>query len=69
MGTSRESKVLSSSVVSSVAMGAINILGVWAAVLSTLERIAGIQFIETEEYPVDVDVTTVPFALVPLDRA
>lgn len=54
-----------------ILVGAISIPGVRAAVLSSLEKIkiAGIQFVETTEYPGDESVTTIPSTTMTLDYA
>ncbi len=50
-------------------LGAISIPGVRAAVLSSLEKIAGVQFVTTTEYPGDDSVTTIPSTTMTLDYA
>jgi hypothetical protein len=49
--------------------GAVSIPGVRAAIFDSLVEIAGIQFMETTEYPGDDDVTTIPYTLMELDLA
>ena len=49
--------------------GAVSIPGVRAAILETLEEIAGVKFLETSEYPGSNDVTTIPYNTMSLDLA
>jgi hypothetical protein len=50
-------------------LGVVSIPGVRAAILGTIEEIAGIQFMETTEYPGGDGVTTISYNMMNLDFA
>jgi hypothetical protein len=52
-----------------LALGALHIPVVRAGVLSALEKIGGIQFMQTSEYPGGGSVTTIPLTLMDLNAA